>query len=88
MEYFCTDVCFRIKYSFVMPVGMGLFTGIIFHVSNGLQVILYFFLNGVNRDATTLGGVDRGRKQQRQRSFVALNQLLGNRKCILYLQLW
>ena len=47
-------------------------------------IVLYFFLNGVKQNETTLGGVDE-KDAATSKIVVALNQLLGNREMYLVL---
>ena len=83
-----TPICFGLNIPFVMPVGMGLLRELqeilysMFSLVCG--IVLYFFLNGVKQNETTLGGVDE-KDAATSKIVVALNQLLGNREMYLVL---
>ena len=77
-----TPICFGLNIPFVMPVGMGLLRESMFSLVCG--IVLYFFLNGVKQNETTLGGVDE-KDAATSKIVVALNQLLGNREMYLVL---
>ena len=79
-----TPICFGLNIPFVMPVGMGLLRELYSMFSMVCGIILYFFLNGVKQNATTLGGVDE-KEAETSKIVVALNQLLGNREMYLVL---
>ena len=81
---FLTPICFGLNIPFVMPVGMGLLRELYSMFSMVCGIILYFFLNGVKQNATTLGGVDE-KEAATSKIVVALNQLLGNREMYLVL---
>lgn len=81
---FLTPICFGLNIPFVMPVGMGLLRELYSMFSMVCGIILYFFLNGVKQNATTLGGVDE-KEAETSKIVVALNQLLGNREMYLVL---
>ena len=79
-----TPICFGLNIPFVMPVGMGLLREIYSMFSQVCGIVLYFFLNGVKQNETTLGGVDE-KDAATSKIVVALNQLLGNREMYLVL---
>ena len=79
-----TPICFGLNIPFVMPVGMGLLRELYSMFSLVCGIVLYFFLNGVKQNETTLGGVDEKDAATSQIA-VALNQLLGNREMYLVL---
>lgn len=51
-----TPICFGLNIPFVMPVGMGLLRELYSMFSLVCGIVLYFFLNGVKQNETTLGG--------------------------------
>ena len=75
-----TPICFGLNIPFVMPVGMGLLRELYSMFSLVCGIVLYFFLNGVKQNETTLGG-----DAATSKIVVALNQLLGNREMYLVL---
>lgn len=79
-----TPICFGLNIPFVMPVGMGLLRELYSMFSLVCGIVLYFFLNGVKQNETTLGGVDE-KDAATSKIVVALNQLLGNREMYLVL---
>ena len=79
-----TPICFGMNIPFVMPVGMGLLRELYSMFSLVCGIVLYFFLNGVKQNETTLGGVDE-KDAATSKIVVALNQLLGNREMYLVL---
>lgn len=79
-----TPICFGLNIPFVMPVGMGLLRELYSIFSLVCGIILYFFLNGVKQNETTLGGADE-KDAATSKIVVVLNQLLGNREMYLVL---
>lgn len=79
-----TPICFGLNIPFVTPVGMGLLRELYSMFSLVCGIVLYFFLNGVKQNETTLGGVDE-KDAATSKIVVALNQLLGNREMYLVL---
>ena len=79
-----TPICFGLNIPFVMPVGMGLLRELYSMFSLVCGIVLYFFLNGVKQNETTLGGADE-KDAATSKIVVVLNQLLGNREMYLVL---
>lgn len=79
-----TPLCFKLHIPYIMPVGTGLLQGIqaVFPVACG--TILYYFLNGVKENATTLSDASEA-DETTSKIVVALNQLLGNKELYLVL---
>ncbi|MCI5493685.1 MAG: hypothetical protein MR425_06105 [Lachnospiraceae bacterium] len=80
-----TPICFTLHIPYAVPVSAGLLKepATVMSVISG--TVVYYFLAGVEENATLLGQVDEEGKSATSKFVIALNQLLGNKEMYLVL---
>ncbi len=80
-----TPLCFQLHIPYVMPLGMGLIRELYSAFALVCGTVVYFFLDGVRKNATVLSGAVEEEDGAVSKIVVVLNQLIGNKEMYLVL---
>ncbi|MST75589.1 hypothetical protein FYJ75_11265 [Roseburia sp. MUC/MUC-530-WT-4D] len=79
-----TPIAFKLNIPYIMPVGTGLFGELYSVISVVCGTVVYYFLDGIHRNSTTLAAVVTEDKTGSTSKFsVSVGQLLGNKEMFL-----
>lgn len=78
-----TPLCFRFHIPYIVPIGMGLLREVYSVFAFICGAVVYFFLDGVKKNASVLSAAAEAGDTAGSKVVVALNQLLGNKEMFL-----
>lgn len=83
-----TPIMFKFNLPYVLPIGTGLLRKVYSVVAIVCGTVMFYFLDGVYQNITTLGGTVAGDDEVSTKITVTVNQLLTNREMFLVLAIF